>query len=435
MTHIKRGAFGNPWLVFLPFLLLYVVIVFLFHREALEGDELRYFMFAENILDGSYYKPEGIQRLWNGPGYPLVIVPIVYFKLPLITAGLMNAFFQYASVVYLYKNLRLLTMYKVALGLSVFWGFYFLAYEEIPDMLTEPLTVFLITLFVYGVHKIYLQPRRRDIFLTGLLFAFLILTKVIFGYVWLLLLGIFGAIFLLKRKLDLSSQNFSRNIFFLLLVALIGITPYLIYTYTISRKVFMLADSGGMSLYCMSTPFEKEYGNWFNLPVMRTRDSSSMSEGYRELLRNHKPAMDYVDKFEGLERDHAYKELAFKNIRNHPVKYVRNIISNAGRLLFNFPVSYQVQSDKAMIRIVINSFFLVGILAALFIYIYRFRLYNLFDHYLSSFIGFYFGITLLLSAYPRFFNVMVPILICWIMLVIGRGVQVTWRKKNGSLKS
>ena len=36
------------------------------------------------------------------------------------------------------------------------------------------------------------------------------------------------------------------------------------YTYSITGKFFFMADSGGSSLYSMSSPFENEHGDWFS---------------------------------------------------------------------------------------------------------------------------------------------------------------------------
>ena len=71
-----RNLSRRPWIALLPFLVLYVVLVLVFHKDAMEGDEGRYVFFAENLSQG-FYSPRDEINLWNGPGYPLVLVPLV----------------------------------------------------------------------------------------------------------------------------------------------------------------------------------------------------------------------------------------------------------------------------------------------------------------------------------------------------------------------
>ncbi|MFM7359153.1 MAG: hypothetical protein ACKO1T_11320 [Sediminibacterium sp.] len=63
---------ATPWFFFLPLLFLYVALAAFGHRNEMEGDEGRYFMFAQNLAQGFYSPREGL-NLWNGPGYPLFL--------------------------------------------------------------------------------------------------------------------------------------------------------------------------------------------------------------------------------------------------------------------------------------------------------------------------------------------------------------------------
>lgn len=48
---------ANPWINFLPFLAIYLLIAGLSHRNEMEGDEGRYYMFAQNLAAG-FYSPK-----------------------------------------------------------------------------------------------------------------------------------------------------------------------------------------------------------------------------------------------------------------------------------------------------------------------------------------------------------------------------------------
>jgi hypothetical protein len=53
---------ANPWINFLPFLAIYLLIAGLAHRDQMEGDEGRYYMFAQNLADG-FYSPKAALKL------------------------------------------------------------------------------------------------------------------------------------------------------------------------------------------------------------------------------------------------------------------------------------------------------------------------------------------------------------------------------------
>jgi hypothetical protein len=95
----------NPYLLFAPFLILYIIIVLIFHKQGTIGDEGRYLMFAHNLIHG-FYSPTGPNiDLGNGPGYPIILKPFVALHLPLIFMRLINAVFYYLSIVLLFKSL------------------------------------------------------------------------------------------------------------------------------------------------------------------------------------------------------------------------------------------------------------------------------------------------------------------------------------------
>ena len=112
----------NPWLLFLPFLVLYIIFVFIFPTTGHQGDEERYLMFADNLVHGFYSPPAPDINLTNGPGWPIILAPFVALGLPLMCITVMNAFFYYLSAVFLYKALRETVSQKLTLFFSLFWG-------------------------------------------------------------------------------------------------------------------------------------------------------------------------------------------------------------------------------------------------------------------------------------------------------------------------
>ena len=103
-SHMKdtiRFLENKPFITFLPFLIFYCIFVACSSYKYDIGDAPRYLQFADNLLHGFYSDPQNI-NLWNGPGYPLILVPFVALKQPLWVIATANAFFMYFSVVYVF---------------------------------------------------------------------------------------------------------------------------------------------------------------------------------------------------------------------------------------------------------------------------------------------------------------------------------------------
>ncbi|MDP3014343.1 MAG: hypothetical protein Q8M92_08890, partial [Candidatus Subteraquimicrobiales bacterium] len=114
----------------------------------MEGDEGRYILFAQNLLHGFYSPPAPDINLWNGPGYPIILMPFVAMRMPLIFITLMNAVFQYLSIVLLFKAMIQFVTFRKALLFSLYWAFCYSSYSYMSYILTEAFTVFLITLLI-----------------------------------------------------------------------------------------------------------------------------------------------------------------------------------------------------------------------------------------------------------------------------------------------
>ena len=181
---MKKKFIENPWLLFLPFLFLYIAAVCLMHKNVFEGDEGRYYEYAQNLLHG-FYSPKGGMYLWNGPGYPIVLMPLVALHLPTICFVILNALFQYLSVVFLFKTLLFFVSKKKAIAFSLFWACYYIVFKEMARVNTESFTILLIILFQYAVVLFFTdqQKNKKYLWISGLIFGLLILTKVMFAYV------------------------------------------------------------------------------------------------------------------------------------------------------------------------------------------------------------------------------------------------------------
>lgn len=413
----------NPYLLFFPFLVLFTVIVIKFHTDAFEGDESRYYQFARNLLNGFYSPPAPDINLWNGPGYPIILMPFVALGFPLLWITLLNAVFQYLSVVFLFKSLRRYVSYSKTVAVSICWGLYYTAYIQLPEMYTESLMYFLITLFIWSLTKAFQEHNRRYILLSGLVAGYIVLTKIIFGYVILLMLAVCIMMWLAKKNKEYRMSCQILGIAFLVFL------PWLLYTYTLTKKPLYFGNSGGVLLYWMSTPYEGEMGDWKE-PDLTTRykpGSTVPANADAILKKNHQASHKEIFRYTGVERDEAYKRIAIANIKENPGKFIKNWIANLGRLLFDFPNSYVFQNTNQLFKLPPNISTVFLSFLCLIPTLLNWRKIPFQIRFLLFFVLIYLGPTTLLSAYSRFFIVTVPILLLWIAYIIQKTMRLRIR--------
>ena len=401
----------NPFLLFSPFLLYYVYYILKHKWPVLYGDEPRYIDFAKNLLHG-FYSPlaPGI-NLWNGPGYPIALMPCAALHLPIIFYPLLNALFYYCSIIFLYKALTHVARERIALFFAIIWAFYFNIYTYLPAVLTEIFSAFLISAFVYSVVLFYKGGKFKHLLLSGFLLGFLTLTKIIFGYVLLsgllvcLVLLIFGKV----------KRNYQSSVY-IILIAFITTAPYLLYTYSLTGRFFYWGNSGGMSLYWMSTPHNLEYGDWklSSLTNLMSPQPFNTTEGDSLLKANHSAEITSILKHEGVEQDDLFKAAAMRNIRAAPKKFIKNYFYNLSRMLFDFPYSYSYQIPQTITNIITGSLVFWASVMALIVSVINRRKTTYAVKFVMLIFVLYFLISGLVSAYARQFDVMMPVVLFWI---------------------
>ncbi len=415
---MKIFLLNKPWLLFAPFLVAYLIMIYKLNYTipvVLMGDEPRYLEFANNLLKG-YFTTKDDLNLWNGPGYPLFLAPFIKIGFDVNKLRLLNAFLQFISIVYLFKTLKNWVCIKYAFGLTLFWGFYFIAYKEMLYVFTETLTSLLVVLIAY---KITNSKKKIDYVFIGLLLGFLALVKIIFGYVILFCLCLFSIIYLLKKSNDYLKFAF------VFIVAFFATLPYLFYTYNLTGRLFYWGNSGGMSLYWMSTPIETEYGDWNDATFSAYCNyDTTMPCNAKYFAKGHQADYDSIYKLKGILRDDAFKEKAIQNIKKYPVKYIKNIFANAGRLFFGIPNSYNFIRFQHLWRIIPNAFVFCMFLLSIVLGIRKFNKINSVFYFLLAILFAYLGLTLLVSAQQRQLYVVLPIIILWFAWIFENSFQL-----------
>lgn len=395
---------------FLPLLFLYIVVIVVMSTDIFTGDEGRYVMFADNLTHG-YYSPKDDVNLWNGPGYPILLAPFVLLKLPWLAAKLLNAIFMFTAIIYFYKTLKLYIENESRLVLLCYLlGLYPPLFLYLPTLHTEILSVFLICGFLFHFCKLYHDNKnaKKHLFIASIYLAYLALTKIFFGYVILAGILLFLFLYFWKRK-DIYKKTVS-----VYLLALLLCSPYLLYTYSLTKRIFYWGDSGGSSLYWMATPYKDEFGDWID--AKRVMENSQFEK--------HKELFNKLKVLPRIRRDDELKRQAINNITQHPVKYLMNISANIGRMLFNYPYSYTPQKMDTYFYVVSNIFILTFSILCIYPYFARRKIipeemHIIIVSFLISFAG-----SSLVSAYPRQFMILIPFLLFWIIFILTKVVKV-----------
>jgi 4-amino-4-deoxy-L-arabinose transferase-like glycosyltransferase len=421
----KANALSNPYLLFSPFLILYILWVFVSPSNGTSGDESRYLGYANNLIHGYYSLPAPNIELINGPGYPIVLIPFLLLKLPLISLTLMNAFFYYFSIILLFKALKEIVSYRVALAFSLVWASYYIAFQSIPFIHTETFIYVLISALTLSSVKAFRHDspgnEKKYIFLTGFIFGYIVLTKIIFAYVLLIMITGGCLLWILNKK----NLNYRKAVV-ILLVALATTLPYLIYTYNLTGRIFYWGSQND-SLYWMSNPDKNEYGSWF--PDQELESEVSYFTYYipsckDSIIYHHGKELQEVHNLKGLEKDDAYKKLAINNIKEHPLKYFKNIIYNSSRLFFQYPFSYGIHRPKVLIIFPLNGIILTLMLFSLVPTMLNWRKIPVSIRFLLLIILIYLGGSLLVPAQVRMLSIVIPIVLLWIAFIFQNSLKI-----------
>lgn len=416
----------NPFLLFSPFLILYIIIAIAFPTNGTAGDENKYIALAENLTHGFFSPPPPDINLGNGPGYPILLMPFMAFHLPLISITILNAILCYLSIILIFKVVSQTTNSRFAVFFSFFWACYINFYKWIPLIITEVIITFFVTMLVFTMEKAFkiqdFKGTKKYVFLSGFIIGYAALIKPVFGYVLLCMMA--GSIFLwlINRK----SLNYQKGVV-ILLIAFATTLPYLAYTYKLTGRLLYWGSSGGNNLYWMTSPDEEEYGSWISYPVDSAGSKEYFPGSAESITARHQKDFDIINKYTGLEVDDAYRNIAINNIKSHPVKFIKNCISNIGRILFNYPYSYTAQKPTTLVWLPFNGVLLVLSLFCLLPTIKNWKRITYPIKFLLFFSLVYLGGSVLASAEIRMFSVIVPILLFWIAFIIQKTVKFKLR--------
>ena len=304
----------------------------------------------------------------------------------------------------------------------MFWACYYVAFQNMPFTHTETFTYLLVAIFIFALTKAF-KPgsTKKYIFLAGFMMGYIVLTKVAFGFVLLFMLAGSALLWLIKRK----AVNYRKGLF-ITLIGLATISPYMIYIYQLTGRVFYWSTTAGSALYWSSSPYKDEYGDW----KLELKQGPVEMGNYNipgsgdSLVAHHQKEYDEIYKYKGLEQDDAFKRIAINNIKQHPLKYLQNCIYNAGRLVFHYPFSQAVQRPKVLLIFPVNGIIFTLMLFSLVPTFKNWKKISYPLRFMLFFTLLYLGASLLVVAYVRMFTIIVPVLLFWFAFIFQRSVKV-----------
>jgi len=385
-------------------LVLYSLINF---DQALIGDEIRYQWFADNLAKGTY--TDSTLNLWNGPAYPLLLFLLGLVGSSKVLAVTLNIFF----LIFTLKNLlfcsKLLQIPQYRPILALCWILYFPLYTFVPLMLTEIFAVYLMSSVIVQFSLFKHSNQNKHIILAGVVLGVLVLTKIIFAYVLLVCLMCFLIVRIFVKSIPVKPILSAAVLAFVITI------PYLMYTQSVTGKMFYYGNSGGLSLYWMSTPYDDELGDWHSRNYNR---HLSKKISYQNTLKNHEGFFQALDSLNFVEQDNSLRKQAIDNIINHPTKYGKNIVFNFSRFLFDAPKSSYLENGGILLyslNPIVLLTFIMSIIVCMVNGIKKARWIHIEIHIICLV---YIFISLLVSTYARMFLVTTPVALFSLQLLI-----------------
>jgi predicted neutral ceramidase superfamily lipid hydrolase len=253
---ILKKFFESPWGKTFPILLLFVVNIFFLGKNIPLSDGIRYWKTASDILNG-FQNTTVIEShlLLNGPLYPFILAIFKGIGFTVKASIYLNAIFLYVAFTYFFKTAHLFLIQKKALIITYvlvlidpflfYWG---------AKLYSEPLAILLVCYNLYLISFYFKTFSNKTLIKVALIFCLLALTRVIFVYV-LLVITMLGLIAFLILKNQKSKELFKLGAYGILFCI-----PYMIFTYSITNKIFFMTANGGHLLYWISSPYEKDLG-------------------------------------------------------------------------------------------------------------------------------------------------------------------------------
>jgi hypothetical protein len=324
------------------------------------GDEGPLIAAAHRLLHGHYAvlgTMNGTQYLWHGPGLPAVLAPLVALDIPLGGLRMTSPLLMFASALMFYRLLRLRLTPRAALIGAYALGLYGPAYYVLGTVAKDPLALLLSICALDATARYLMFGRRRHAAFAGLSLGALAMTRLEYGWVITLALaaGLLWWLFTrLRHGAAPERTQIVRRVALVCAMGLIACLPWLTYTYAITDHLFYWGNSGGVSVYWMSSPRASQLGEWHAAHSV-FRDPA---------LAVYRPFFHHLASLGPLRSDLELRHVALVQALGHPAKYALNVLANIGRTFIGFPFSFTLPIAIVVGMILINGTMLTGVVAA-----------------------------------------------------------------------
>ena len=315
-------------MLFLSVLVLYALVTVLADRPDMVWDEGRYRWYATSLTHGTYATEEK-PDIVNGPGYPLVLAPLIALGAPLIVLRGLNAVFMALAAWFSFRSVLPYAGRKWALGIALVTALHPSVLRVAPRLMTEPLTLACVAGFAWAFTAALRAEKWswRLLLVSAFAFGWLVLTRVFFGNVLMAAVVILTGLLIFK----MHREQLLRALMVLLLAFGLCV-PWLAYTHSRTGEWLCWSTNGGELLYWATSTKPGENGHWFSEEESQTLPEL-VANGHRDFYK----ANYYLPV---LEREAALKARAMQNIRENPAGVLWNWSCNQSRLLFGFPRSH-----------------------------------------------------------------------------------------------
>lgn len=338
-------------------------------RPGWGGDEPRYWLMAQNLLHGGFADAQ-TRLFWNGPGYPLTLLPWAAAQAPLWLPRCVNAFWLTLAAFGAWRWFLLLRLPRPRLQVALL-SLYLMAHGSLGHrLMSEPLAIALVSLIAWALASAC-HPQAAASGMGGksmawcgfgLALGYLAMTKVFYGYV--LLLG-FGSAWLGYGILPGRRKWIAPAL--AMTLALAVCLPYLAYTQAVTGRFPYWGNSGGAQLYGLTLGDERFRGDWLN------SDAVIADPGFYGEISAFYAAIDTLG---FVAQDDSLKAAALRNIRRHPAKVIRNWRANINRLVLGYPVTdYPGHSPELSTgnRSLIQGLWLYALVSGCLLFLWRRR--------------------------------------------------------------
>jgi 4-amino-4-deoxy-L-arabinose transferase-like glycosyltransferase len=324
--------------------------------RATSSDEAPLIAAAHRILHGHYAvvgTKDATKYLWHGPGLPALISPLVAIGLSVGGLRMTSPLLMFAAVLLFYRFLRLRLGRRGALIGAYCLGLYGPGYYVLGTVSKDPLALLCAIAALDAMARYVKDGRRHHALIAGLCLGALAMTRLEYGYV----LGAALAIALgwwltahLRRGAAPEKARAARRFALICGLGMLACVPWLAYTYSVTRHVFYWGNSGGISLYWMSSPSSGQLGEWHAWHTVFTDPALA---AYRPLFR-------HIGTLSPLQQDLSFQHIAISQALGHPAKYALNLMANVGRMFFGYPFSFTLPIAIVIGLILFNGSLLVG---------------------------------------------------------------------------